>query len=311
MEKAVLGVHHSPLKFSMPAGACDAHVHVFGPGAKYPLAPDHAYTPGAACVQGLLAMHRQLGIVRRVIVHPSVYGSDMRCSLDAAAPLPESTRLVAVIDGATADEALVRMHETGVRGVRINLHTHGVFDAREAARQLLWTQERVRGFGWHLQLFASVGVVVRLAAELDRLDLPLVLDHWGKVDAARGPGDPEFAALMRLLETRPIWVKLSAPERISQHPDFDDVPPLLAELVRRAPDRLVWGSDWPHTALLRAGRSREAIEPFRPVDDGAALNRLSDWLGDASLLAAVLAENPARLYGFEPDTSQCLPQIRL
>jgi len=310
MQKAVLGVQHFPLKFSMPAGACDAHVHVFGPGGEYPLASDHAYTPGAASAQDLLAMHHQLGIVRRVIVHPSVYGSDMRCSLDAAAPLPESTRLVAVIDSATADEELVRMHEAGVRGVRINLHTHGVFDAREAARQLLWTQERVRGFGWHLQLFASVGVVVRLAAEIDRLDLPLVLDHWGKVDAARGPGDPECVALMRLLETRPIWVKLSAPERISQHPDFDDVPPLLAELVRRAPDRLVWGSDWPHTALLRASRSREAIEPFRPVDDGAALNRLSDWLGDASLLAAVLAGNPARLYGFESGPSPCLARTR-
>jgi predicted TIM-barrel fold metal-dependent hydrolase len=260
--------------------------------------PNRAYTPGEASLKDLLGLHRALGIERRVIVHPSVYGSDMRCSLEAASTIADSTRLVAVIDASTDDAALERMHAAGVRGVRINLHTQGVFDPREAGRQLLWTQDRIRRFGWHLQLFAGVEVIVRLGAELDRLQLPLVIDHWGKVDAARGPVDPEFTALMRLLETRPVWVKLSAPERISQRPDFEDVPPLLREYVRRAPDRLVWGSDWPHTALLRAGRDREAVEPFRSVDDGAGLNRLADWLGDAELLAAVLSGNPARLYGF-------------
>jgi predicted TIM-barrel fold metal-dependent hydrolase len=298
MDSAVLGVRHAPLAFSMPAGACDCHVHVFGPAAHYSFAADRAYTPGEARAGDLLALHRQIGVERRVIVQPSAYASDMRCSLDAAAQAPDTTRLVAVIDDSISDDALVRLHEAGVRGVRINLHTHGVLDSREAARQLFWTQERVRRFGWHLQIFASLGVIVRLGAELDRLALPLVLDHWGKVDAARGPADPEFVALMRLLESRPIWVKLSAPERISVRPEFDDVPPLLTEFVRRAPDRLVWGSDWPHTALLRAGRSRDEIEPFRPVDDGLALNRLYAWLGDAALTESVLASNPARLYGF-------------
>jgi predicted TIM-barrel fold metal-dependent hydrolase len=223
----------------------------------------------------------------------------MRCTLEAAALDPEHTRVVAVIDEATDDASLVRMQDAGVRGVRLNLHTHGVFDPREAARQMLWTQERIRRFGWHLQMFASVSVIVRLGAELDRLELPLVLDHWGKVDASLGPSHPEFQALMRLVESRAIWVKLSAPERVSVRPEFDDVPPLLTEFVRRAPDRLVWGSDWPHTALLRAGRSGDEIEPFRPVDDGLALNRLAAWLGDAGLTEAVLASNPARLYGFD------------
>lgn len=300
MESAVLGVRHSPLAFSMPAGACDVHVHVFGSPAEFPFAPDRAYTPGAAGTEALLEVHRQLGIARRVIVHPSVYGSDMRCTLEAAALDPERARVVAVIDESTDDASLALMHEAGVRGVRLNLHTRGVFDPRVAARQMLWTQERIRRFGWHLQMFASVGVIVRLGAELDRLELPLVLDHWGKVDASRGPRDPEFVALMKLVESPRIWVKLSAPERISVRTDFDDVPPLLAEYARRAPDRLVWGSDWPHTALLRSGRSPEEIEPFRPVDDGRALNRLAAWLGDAHLMDAVLADNPARLYGFGP-----------
>jgi predicted TIM-barrel fold metal-dependent hydrolase len=300
MNSEVLGVQHSLPVSRMPAAACDCHVHVFEPAAGYPFAADRAYTPGAAPAEALFEMHRQLGIARRVIVQPSAYGSDMRCTLGAAALDPDRTRVVAVIDESTADAALARMHEAGVRGVRINLHTHGVFDAGEAARQLLWTQERVLRYGWHLQMFASVGVIVRLGAELDRLALPLVLDHWGKVDATRGPADPEFLALMKLIESRPIWVKLSAPERISVRPDFDDVPPLLAEYVRRAPDRLVWGSDWPHTALTRSGRGIEEIEPFRPVDDGLALNRLAAWLGDANLLEAVLASNPARLYRFGP-----------
>jgi predicted TIM-barrel fold metal-dependent hydrolase len=273
-------------------------VHVFGDIERYPLQPDRAYTPGPASLAELLEVHRQLGIERRVIVHPSPYGSDMRCTVDAASEVGDSTRVVAVIDESITDSQLRALHESGTRGVRINLNTHGIFDPAVAARQILWTQDRIRPYGWHLQLFAGVGVVVRIAPELERLTVPLVLDHWGKIDASKGLNDPEFRALTGLLDKHRIWIKLSAPERISTRPDFDDVEPILREYARRAPERLVWGTDWPHTAMLRSSTDRTQMEPYRPVDDGAALNRLDAWLADPHLYQAILSENPARLYGF-------------
>lgn len=295
----VLGVTHSVVRAPMPAGACDSHVHVFGPIDRYPLAADRMYTPAPASLDDLLEAHRQLGIERRIIVHPSVYGSDLSCSVDATLAAGSGTRLVAVIDEQTTDRQLRQLHESGTCGIRINLHTHGRSDVREAARTILWAQDRVKAYGWHLQLFTSVDVIVRIVPELERLELPLVLDHWGKVEAARGADDPEFKALMALLARRPVWVKLSAPERISVRPDFDDVPVLLREFVRHAPERLIWGTDWPHTAMLRGDDARVKVQPYRPVDDGHSLNRLADWLGDAAQFREVLAGNPGRLYGFD------------
>lgn len=294
----VLGVTHRVVTAPMPAGACDSHVHVFGPVDRYPLAADRMYTPAPASLEDLLAVHRQLGIDRRIIVHPSVYGRDVSCSVDATLAAGAGTKLVAVIDEKTTDQELRVLHESGTCGIRINLHTHGRSDVREAARGILWAQDRVKAYGWHLQLFTSVDVIVQIAPELERLELPLVLDHWGKVDAARGADAPEFKALMSLIARRPIWVKLSAPERISSRPDFDDVPVLLREFVRHAPERLIWGTDWPHTAMLRSDDVRSQVQPYRPVDDGHSLNRLADWLSDPALFAEILAGNPARLYGF-------------
>ncbi|TPG57835.1 hydrolase [Roseomonas nepalensis] len=291
-----MGVAHSPVAFEVPAGACDCHVHVFGPAARYPLDPARAYTPGDASVEELLALHDALGIERVVIVHPSPYGTDNRCTLDAARRLGERARAVAVIDEGTADAALEGMHADGVRGVRVNLETAGQHDPAAARSLLERAAARVAPLGWHVQTYTNLGVIAALHEALLALPVPLVVDHFGRARAAQGPGQVGFGALLSLLRAGRAYVKISAPHRISDQPGAADAGALARALFEANPDRVVWGTDWPHPGGAR--RDPAAVEPFDPIDDGAALSRLADWFPDPVARRRILVENPARLYGF-------------
>lgn len=296
---ALHGATHEPLNFAMPALACDCHTHVFGPAGQFPFAADRQYTPGDATVAELLALQAHLGLERVVIVHPSPYGADNACTVDALRQLGDRARGVAVIDAATSDAELRDMHAAGVRGVRLNLETTGVSDPLLAAEQLRWASARVAPLGWHLQMYTQLSVVVSLQDQIAALPIPLVVDHFCRAPAALGVDQPGFDVLLNLVRAGKVWVKLSAPHRISNLPDCEDAKPLVQALVAANPDRMLWGSDWPHPGA-KPGKPRrvDEIESFNPINDGRALNRLNEWVGDAATLHKLLVTNPQMLYDF-------------
>ncbi len=297
---AIHGVTHSPVTAPIPPGACDCHVHVFGPSSRFPFDPTRAYTPADASIEELLALHAHLGIDRVVIVHPSPYGTDNRIGLDALEGFGKHrARAVAVIDARTTDAELQRLHDAGTRGARANLATTGIGDPNAAWRILDETARRVAPLGWHLQTFTSLDVIDALAEQFSTLPVPLVIDHFGGLKAERGLDQPGFAALRRLVASGRAYVKLSAAYRSSQRPDAADLAPFARALLSDNPERCVWGTDWPHPGgAKRTGALRDEIEPFQPIDDGAALNRLAAWCRDPATLKRVLVDNPARLYDF-------------
>jgi len=300
LSTAIHGVMHQPPHRVLPAGSCDCHTHVFGPTDRYPLATDRQYTPDQARLEDLLRLHDQLGIERVVIVHPSPYGSDNSCTVDALLALGERGRGVAVIDAMSSDKQLQAMHDAGVRGVRINLETDGIHDPALATRQLLWAHDRVKDLGWHLQIYTNLAVYASLEPALDQLSVPVVLDHFCRAEAALGPDQAHFGRLLQRVRQGQVWVKLSAPHRISSAPDCADAAVMVQALVAANPDRLLWGSDWPHPgAAPGKPRQRDVLETFNPVDDGRALNRLAEWVNDPTILTKILVNNPAKLYDFK------------
>jgi predicted TIM-barrel fold metal-dependent hydrolase len=293
------GVVHDAVRFAMPPKACDCHTHVFGPAQDYPFAAERLYTPGNASVAELLALQRQLGLERVVIVHPSPYAADNGRTLAALRELGDRARGVAVIDTATSDAALQEMHGAGVRGVRLNLETSGVSDASAATRQLKWASARVSPLGWHLQMYTNLQVLASLSDVIRTLPNAVVVDHFCSAQARLGTGQPHFDVLLDLVREGQVWVKLSAPQRISSAPDCEDAGAIARALIAANPERMLWGSDWPHPGA-RPGVPRrvDVIEAFNPVNDGRALNRLAEWAGDAATLRKILVDNPAVLYDF-------------
>jgi predicted TIM-barrel fold metal-dependent hydrolase len=294
------GVAHAAPAFDVPAGACDCHVHVFGPYDRFPLWAGRRYTPGPASVEDLLALQRALGLTRVVVVQASPQGTDNACLVDALQRLPaggSAARGVAVIDAATTDRDLEAMHRAGVRGVRVNLESAGMHDPAVARRLLAEAAARVAPLGWHVQTYTTLPTLAAVADAIRALPVPLVVDHFGRPVAAQGPGQDGFDVLRALVREGRAWVKLSAAYRISDHPDCADAADFARALVEANPDRMLWGTDWPHPGGGGRG-SPEVVEPFHPIDDGRALNRLAGWIPDPAVRAKILVDNPARLYGF-------------
>ena len=291
----------SPPNFAVPRDACDCHVHVFGPVGRFPYAASRTYTPADASVEELAQLQSDLDLGRVVLVQPSVYGTDNSAHVDAAQRLGPKARIVAVIDDATSDGELEKLHRAGARGIRINLHTAGIDDPGQARQQLRRAASRAAELGWHVQAYAKLQVISALRDDMAALKVPLVIDHFGGADASLGVGQPGFDALLALARSGKAYVKLSAPYRSSvKRPDFADVTPLAQALIEANPDRMVWGTDWPHPGgSSRTEKIRiDEIEPFFPEDDGHTLNLLPKWAPDAALRQKILVDNPARLYGF-------------
>ena len=231
-------------RVKIPAGACDCHAHVFGPQQQYPFAPNHGYVPPEASIDDYVRPLRAIGCERAVIVHPGVYGTDNRCTVDALRSGKFAFRGVAVIDDKTTDSELEDMHQAGVRGVRLNLKSKGSVVALDAAPRLAW---RVKARGWHLQFYLDVRTMPHIDKELTRLPVDIVIDHFGHIAAADGIAAPGFQTLLRLARHERSWFKLIGPYRLSKQPPlFPDVTPFARALVAAAPDRCVWGTDWPH-----------------------------------------------------------------
>ena len=300
MLEAAASQPKTPVSFDVPPGACDCHTHVFGDPSRFAMAPARTYTPEPASVDELRALHRALHVDRVVVVHPSVYGTDNRCTLDALRQLGSRARGIAVIDEATPDAALDDMARVGVRGIRINLATAGQNDPAVARQRLQSAVARVARRRWHIQIFTTLPVIEAVADAVAASPVPVVFDHFGGAQAALGAAQPGFNALLDLVKSGRAYVKISAAYRAStKAPDYADIAPLATALIAANPRRVLWGSDWPHPDTTRVpGRQPTDVTPLYQIDDGQVLNQLPVWAPDAATRKTILVDNPAELYGF-------------
>ncbi|MFL1542645.1 amidohydrolase family protein [Pseudomonas sp. O39] len=279
-----------PPTFTLPAGAVDCHAHVFLDPRAFPFHQPRSYTPPPALLEAYCAMHRTLGIARGVLVQPSVYGDDNSAQANALVSLRGQGldyRGVAVVRGNVTDAELDRLGRIGFCGVRLNL----LFEGGIAWADVVHLASRLAERNWHLQCLIDISTFPRLTHRLGNLAVPVVIDHMGHFNAEKGAAHPSFQNLLRLLDTGRAWVKLSGAYRLTRqnHPPYSDVQPLAEALVQANPQRLVWGSDWPHPHIRGA-----------MPNDGHLLDLLAGWAPDQATRQAILVSNPEALYGFAP-----------
>ncbi len=281
------------------AGICDCHTHVFPPASQFPFAANRHYTPDTASVESLLSMHRSIGVDRVVIVHPSPYGDDNSSLLWAMRTIGPNARGVAVISDTTSNEMLNTLHQGGVRGTRLNLETVGQNDPSIAQRQLLRTATQVAPLGWHIQMYTNLGVIVGLHDTIMQSAATVVIDHFGRLNAAAGLNQPGFDALLSLVRCGKVYVKLSAGYRVSEVDGYSDLDPFAEALIAANPDRMLWGTDWPHPFPSKGTvRNPAVIEKAHPEDNIAAIRRVARWARTHDIAKKILVDNPARLYDF-------------
>ncbi|MFJ1258696.1 amidohydrolase family protein [Cupriavidus sp. CuC1] len=271
---------------ALPALACDAHCHVFGPAEHFPYAEDRSYTPPDAPFEALAALHDHLGLARGVIVQASCHGTDNTAMLDAITRSNGRYRGVAIVDVTVTDDALKALNDAGVRGVRFNFVAHlgGAPDLDVFDRVL----RRVEALGWHVVLHLDAQDIVKYADLIGRIRVPFVIDHMGRVRAEAGLDQEPFRQLLELMRNPLAWVKVCGSERVSagKRP-FDDAIPFARALVHAAPDRVLWGTDWPHPNISKD-----------MPNDGELVDLLFRICDDPLLLHKILVENPGRLYDF-------------
>jgi len=290
----------SSVPLRAPAGACDCHIHIIPPPSQFPFSPDRSYTPQTALLADLVNMHQRIGIERFVIVTPSTYGTDNAVTL---AVIQEHglarTRGVAVIDMGISDAELERLHQGGVRGIRINMEVRKEADPQVGMQRLREAATRIAGLGWHIQANVRLSVIEALADDLAALPVTLVFDHYGHARAELGVTQPGFRQMLALLRGGRAYVKLSAPYQAGTAPEYPELAALAQACVEANRDRVLWGSNWPHPDL-RAIPGYTVMEPrpYREVDDAAAFNFVARWAPDAALRQALFTDNHARLYDF-------------
>lgn len=269
----------------LPPGACDAHCHVFGPAAQFPYAADRSYTPPDAPVENLRKLHATLGISRAVIVHASCHGTEMDVTLDAIASSKGAYRGVACVDDAITERELRRLHDGGIRGIRFNFvkHLGGVPDLGVFYRLIA----RVKPMGWHVVLHFDAEDILSQQELLSRIDLPFIIDHMGRVKAAEGLQQKPFQSLLDLFRHNPLaWIKVCGAERVSvgKRP-FKDAVPFAQALIAVDPNRILWGTDWPHPNITKD-----------MPNDGELVDLFGAICPDANLRQTILVDNPTRMY---------------
>jgi 2-pyrone-4,6-dicarboxylate lactonase len=270
-------------RYALPAGACDAHCHVFGPAARFPYARERSYTPSDAPKEALAALHARLSLQRAVIVQASCHGTDNAAMLDAIAAAPNNRRGIAMVPSDVSATTLAALHAGGVRGVRFNFvrHLGGQPDLHAMQR----ITASVAPLGWHVVLHMDATDVTALTPMMRALPTPFVIDHMGRVDSRLGPDQPALAALLELTKLEGCWIKVSGAERISD-PPFATAVPVARRIIEAAPDRVLWGTDFPHPNLKIA------------VDEADLVDLLEAFAPDETARRRLLVDNPARLYGF-------------
>lgn len=275
-----------------PPLACDSQFHVFGPRERYPVRPGAAYEMPTATWQVAKALHATLGIERGVIVQATTYGADHTVVLDALEGLNGSgpRRYLACANAAVLverdDAYLQKLHDAGVRGARFTRGGLGIsLGADEQARAFA----RIRELGWYIKVQPEPSGIAEQLAVFENLDVPILLDHMGRADPSRGDADPSLVRVLELFKRGNFWVMLSLSEKLSRTgAPWDDVVPLAQRLIDAAPDRCVWGSDWPHPVSVK-----------QPPNEGDLLELLYRFAPDAATLRKILVDNPSRFFGFE------------
>ncbi len=275
----------APPRFRPPAGTTDCHLHIFGPYARFPLQPNRSFTPPEALLADYERLMKTLGIERCVVVQPSPFGTDNSCTEDAVERLGPIARGVAVLGPDVEEATLKRLDRVGFRGVRLNLLFKGGVPI-EAMEPLA---KRLAPYGWHIQLLLDARTLPDLAPRLRALPVDIVIDHMGYMPVSVGMNSPAVDTMRRLLGEGRTWVKLSGSYAVTvDGPPYADAAPLARTLLEAAPDRCVWGTDWPHPAA-------KGVMP----DDAELLDLVPTWTDDAALQRKLFRDNPAVLYGFD------------
>ncbi|HVC24126.1 MAG TPA: amidohydrolase family protein [Acidimicrobiales bacterium] len=272
--------------FALPAGAVDAHCHVFGPGGEFPFAPERKYTPCDAGKDALFALRDVLGFERNVVVQATCHGTDNSAMLDALRAARGRARGIATVRPEVTDAELAEMHDAGVRGVRFNF-VRRLVDPKPDA-YYLDTLERIAPLGWHVVVYFEAADLAERWELFTSLPTVVVVDHMGRPDVTKPVGGPEFAPFLRLMaEHENVWSKVTCPERLSVSgpPGYDDVVPFARHLVERFPDRVLWGTDWPHPNLTS-----------HMPDDGALVDFIPRIAVTHDMRHRLLVANPTRLY---------------
>jgi 2-pyrone-4,6-dicarboxylate lactonase len=271
--------------FVPPPGAVDAHCHVFGPMAEFPFSAKAKYLPQDAGPEALFALRDQLGFSRNVIVQASCHGTDNAATLHAIAQSNGRARGVAVVDPAIDDDALDRLHAGGMRGVRFNFLKRLVDDAPKD--RFIDVAHRIARLGWHVVVYFEADILEELRSFLGAIPMPLVIDHMGRPDVSQGPDGADMRGFRALLDSRDdIWTKVTCPDRLdAKGPPYDDFVRAVRPLVEDYPDRVLWGTDWPHPNM------QDAIP-----DDGALVDVIPRIAPTPELQRKLLIDNPMRLY---------------
>ena len=275
--------HRRKPTFKLPPNATDAHCHVFGPGDRFPYAPNRRYTPEDAPKEMLRALHDYLGISRAVIVQASCHGTDNRAMMDCLASDPTRYRGVAIVDDSFTDADFDKLHDGGVRGVRFNFikHLGGTPDMKVFSKVI----DRIKGRGWHVVLHLGGSDIIPNMETIKKLPLTFVIDHMGRVPTTDGHDPAPFKALMELAKLPNCWIKVCGAERID-FPPYDKAVPVARRILETIPDKVMWGTDFPHP-----NASHEA-------DEAELVDLVPQFAPEADLQRRVLIDNPARLYEF-------------
>jgi predicted TIM-barrel fold metal-dependent hydrolase len=277
--------------FQAPPNACDSHFHVFGPASQYPYATDLRYVPPHAPLEEYLKLADHLGLTRYVFVQPSAYGRDNSCMLDAMREIgPQACRGIVDVDEDISEQLMMQMHEIGVRGIRINVspvHTQASGLAEKLIPRISILEKKCADIGWHLDFLLPGWLTEELMPILYRLEIPFSMAHMGMNLAKDGVNSSGFKAFLNLLNhgNRFAYAKFTGIYRMSKVPHFLDADPLAQAIIQTAPDRIIWGSDYPHLSF----GEESSVELF---------NLLARWTNDPKIRKLILQENPERLFGF-------------
>jgi 2-pyrone-4,6-dicarboxylate lactonase len=286
-----LSYHSAPRRprLVLPRGACDAHVHVFGPQSRFPFAPGRSFTPCEAPKEKLFALHESLGIERGVVVQSNAHGLDNSVTEDVLAARKGKYLGIALVPVSVSDAELRRLDAAGFRGARFHFMRH--LGASTPIEDIVAFGKRLADLGWHLLLHFEGAHIHDLAPALLRAPVPVVIDHMARIDASLGVDQSDFRKLLELLRDDRIWVKVSGAERVSRTgPPYEDAIPFARALVEAAGDRVLWGTDWPHPNLAHV------------PDDGLLVDLLASIAPSEGERQALLVTNPERLYRFDART---------
>jgi len=289
----------TPVNFEIPAHACDVHTHYYGDPKEFPPSPQRVNTPEGTLPEEMASLHRALHMERVVIVTPSAYGADNSATIHGM-KAHGNARGIAVVNDKTPDSEFDSMYRAGFRGARIIAGVTGPTDPAAARAIYQSAMERFKKHNWMIEIYAPLALISGIKDLVKTSPVPTVFDHFGGAQAALGLQQPGFADLLDLIKSGSAYIKISGAYRAStKGPDYPDVAPFAKAFIEANPDRVLWGTDWPHpNSTPHPGSKPTDILPLFQIDDGRLLNQLPVWAPDPAIRKKILVDNPARLYGF-------------